>query len=172
MKTNLEELNYRFRKELLNNFGYRLYFDLADRVGGANLKSQFIYDSWVKGLFKKNGKETDGLMDGIDLYYNESVSIDESFWNEEYKRGVNFIDFINIPQLVYLWVSDIKFEFESKYKNGFVWFMSMTLVNSLNSEEYHKFHHSLYKKCSEEELNVRWMVIFMTNLKSEQYGTL
>lgn len=109
MKTNLEELNYRFRKELLNNYGYKLYFEMLansniDRSVTDEIPNDFKYSAWVKGLFKTSSKDNSELYDSIEAMFQESLSIDTEFLNEPYSRLNGAIDIINMKELVSLWV--------------------------------------------------------------------
>lgn len=108
MKTNLEELNYRFRKELLNNYGYKLYFELLASNNNdlivCEIPNDFNYYAWVKGLFKKDGIDDFSLVESILPIFNENLEIDDAFWSDKYRREWNMVDIFDISQLVAFWV--------------------------------------------------------------------
>jgi len=165
MKTNLEELNYRFRKELLNNYGYYLYFSLLHAVETETLSSNFDYSIWVKGLFKTNGVDDKTLVDNLGYFFEETLSIDDDFWSEEYQRPGNLLDLINIPEMVTIW-SNLYYQIDN-YRDLF-WELGLKLANSERSKEYFKFTKThLNKELAKQnlseatkEVDAKWLNYF------------
>jgi hypothetical protein len=151
MKTNLEELNYRFRKELLNNYGYYLFFNILNQVETEKLSNNFVYEAWVKGLFKTNGVDNKSLVDNLEIFFEESLSIEDEFWNEKYERSGNLLDLINISALVSLWIN-LFYQLDN-YKDLF-WEFGLKLANSDRSKEYFDFtSKNLNKDVAKENLS-------------------
>jgi len=102
MKTNLEELNYRFRKELLNNYGYKIYYSLIASIKSCKTFPEYDYSAWVKGLFKKGNIDSEYLIDFLESSNVFQFEKREN-WYDEYERGCE-IDYINIIHLCSSWV--------------------------------------------------------------------
>jgi hypothetical protein len=116
MKSNIEELNYRFIKELLNDKVYKIHSEKLNYYY-ALLKgeiSDFKYDVWCKGLFKKDRKHE--LLGHLESCTEGVFDADIDDWNEEYCRGDIMVDIINIKtlkdSLVSLWMSFHDSDFE------------------------------------------------------------
>lgn len=137
MKTNLEELNYRFRKELLNNYGYRCYFTLLHSVESGEL-NKFNYNSWVKSLFKENGKETTEVIEEIEVCYDENLDIKSEYWGMEYYRNGNLIDILNLSEVVSSWVS-LYFQHSLSLSCDWVWRIGMGIINSHTPNKFFNY---------------------------------
>ena len=117
MKTNLEELNYRFIKELLNDKVYKThleqhyYYDAL--IKGE--KSDFKYNIWCKGLFRGNKKDI--LLQHLEMCTNSMIDVGDEYWNELYTRSDEILlDIINIKpfkdNVVNLWMQQDAQDFE------------------------------------------------------------
>lgn len=98
-KTNIEELAFRFRKSLLNNYTAKLHMQnhhsLMHMITDEEAYANFNYDQWCKSLFK----DTDSLICELERYYEEFISFNEEALKEPYTRS-SFIDLIDINTLV------------------------------------------------------------------------
>lgn len=173
MKTNLEELNYRFRKELLNNNGYRCYFSLLHAVQAATQEDDFSYQAWVKGLFKASGKDNRSLAELVDVAFQDLMDVDCDAWDIEYERGSNPIDLINMPELVRWWVS---LRWEQYNASELLWNIGLELATcQRGNDDYNKF---VTKNCGivegdignvevintkMEKVNAKWAIEFVTS---------
>ena len=108
-KTNLEELNYRFIKVLLNDKSCRQWLeDHYHRISIIDeVENDFSYNAWCKGLFKKDGKPTDMLICYLEsIYLDKGIEFDNDIFNELYQAG-SAIDLINmktfVDDVLFLW---------------------------------------------------------------------
>lgn len=171
MKKNYEELNYRFKKELLNNYGYSLYFSLLHDIESSSVETNFNYAAWVKGLFKTDGVDDTTLVESFGMIYAETIEVSDEEWQLEYKRRLSVVDIINIPELV---SSFVKLYFAHWGDNPYLWKLGLSIVNNNHSENFHEFIDNAYKNHDE---NVRvvlkthnkilkdWAIDFLTNSK-------
>lgn len=102
-KTNIEELNYRFIKELLNDRICKTFYENRHHHFS---KEEFNYDAWCKGLFREDlGDDkyylANQLADLTEYIFStdgkNNLDIDYDFWNEPYERNSDLgIDIINM----------------------------------------------------------------------------
>ena len=125
-KTNLQELLYRFKKELLNNYGYKAYICLHQKVNSGDLQSNFSYDAWAKGLYKDDLDNFQGFIEGLGI-----LDYEYDIWDEDYMRGGGSeIDYLNMSEIVSTWINNyyVQLEFRHPSITRYLFAMCMNIL--------------------------------------------